>query len=305
MSTPVDVVAALDVGGTRIKGALVAPSLTARVELVRPTPAEPALGLTAALAEVVEDLAAAASGSGEDLRVVGGGVVVPGLVDEVHGTGVLSVNLGWRDLPVTAPLAARLGVPVTLGHDVRAGLLAETRAGAARGARNAIFVPVGTGIAGALLLDGRVVRADGYAGELGHVVVEPDGERCACGARGCLETVSSGAAIRRHHREATGLDAAAEVVAARAAAGDGPAARVWARAVRGLARALAATVSLTGVELVLLGGGVAESGEALLGPLRDDLGTLLTFQRVPRVERAALGDRAGCIGAACLAWDAR
>ena len=109
-------------------------------------------------------------------------MVVPGLVDERRGVGVWSANLGWRDLPVRDAVAARLRVPTVVGHDVRAGLLAETRLGAARGARHALFLPVGTGIAGALLLEGVLISADGWAGELGHMVVDPAGPPCACGA---------------------------------------------------------------------------------------------------------------------------
>ena len=298
----VDVVAAVDVGGTRIKSALVDASLRPLVELSRPTPAGLADRFGPTVEGIVRDLVEA--GRGADVTVRGCGIVVPGLVDEDTGTGLLAVNLGWRDIPIAAPVREALAMPVRLGHDVRAGLLAESRVGAARGIPNVLFLPIGTGIAGALLVDGHVLSASGYAGELGHVVVEPGGARCACGGWGCLETVSSGSAIRRRYREVTGDDVGADVVADRAAGGDPAAAQVWQGAVTGLARAVATTVTMTGAELVLVGGGVAESGERLLGPLRVELASLLTFQRVPRIQRAQLGDRAGCIGAACLAWDA-
>jgi glucokinase len=214
------------------------------------------------------------------------------------------VNLGWRDLPIRDPVASLLGVPTVVGHDVRAGLLAETRLGAARGARHALFLPVGTGIASALLLDGAVVTADGRAGELGHLVIDPAGPACGCGATGCLEVIASAAAIEREYAARTGRIVAAEEVAERASAGDPDATAVWARAVAALAQAIVATVTITGVDLVLIGGGLAESGAALLDPLRADVASRLTFQRPPRLAQAALGNLAGCLGAACLAWDA-
>ena len=123
-------------------------------------------------------------GTHAPVRLVGCGVVVPGLVDERRGVGLWSANLGWRDLPVGEAVTARLQVPTAVGHDVRAGLLAETRLGAARGARHALFLPVGTGIAGALLLEGVLISADGWAGELGHMVVDPAGAAVRMRRRG-------------------------------------------------------------------------------------------------------------------------
>jgi glucokinase len=159
------------------------------------------------------------------------------------------------------------------------------------------------------MVDGRVLHADGYAGELGHVIVEPGGPVCGCGARGCLEAVSSAAAIERAYAArlatagAPGAGVGADRIAALVADGDELATAVWDHAVAALGRAVAMAVSLTGVELVLLGGGLAQSGDLLLDPLRREVAGSLTFQRPPTLVRAALGDRAGCLGAACLAWD--
>ncbi|MEU6076004.1 ROK family protein [Micromonospora sp. NPDC047074] len=304
MADTLEVVAAIDVGGTRVKAALVDRSFGQVARLTCPTPPDIAQRVGAVAADVVSELLDGVPGGGVRPMLVGCGVVVPGLVDERRGVGRLSVNLGWRDLPVAESVGAALGVPTVAGHDVRAGLLAEARLGAARGAPDVVFVPVGTGIAGALMLDGRLVAAGGWAGELGHVVADPRGPRCGCGGRGCLEAISSAAAVEREYASGSGQRVSAEVVAARAADGDPLAGAVWARAVDALARAIATTVSITGVELVLIGGGLAESGDMLLAPLRRAVDDLLTFQRRPRLERAALGDRAGCLGAACLAWEA-
>jgi len=303
-----DVVAAVDVGGTRTKAALVARDGREVVSATVPTPTGCSLPgvLVQHVEQVVRDLLAA---DDQSHHVVACGVVVPGLVDDERGIARWSANLGWRDLPVGAPLSGRLGLPVALGHDVRAGLVAEARLGAARDDRHVLFVPVGTGIAGALMVDGHVLLADGFAGELGHVVVDPRGPECGCGARGCLEAIASAAAVERAYAAsssttpAPGERVGAERVAALVGAGDVAAQAVWDVAVEALARAVTLTVTLTGVDLVLVGGGLAESGETLLRPLRTAVRDRLTFQRMPRVERPLLGDRAGCLGAACLAWD--
>ena len=303
MAEVADVVAAVDVGGTRIKAALVTAAFDTLAAVTTPTPKDITADIGAVVHATVTDLLTTAAQDDGATRLVGCGVVVPGLVDELRGVGLYSVNLGWRDLPIRDSVAPLLGVPTVVGHDVRAGLLAETRLGAARGARQALFLPVGTGIAGALLLDGAVIAADGRAGELGHLVIDPTGPACGCGATGCLEVIASAAAIEREFAARTGGAAAAEEIAVRASAGDPDARAVWARATAALAEAIVATVTITGVDLVLIGGGLAESGAALLDPLRADVASRLTFQRPPRLEQAALGVRAGCLGAACLAWD--
>ena len=304
MSEPRDVVAAIDVGGTRLKAALVARSMEVIAELTAPTPYDIGNSFGAAIAEVVSELVSTAAAGERPTRLAGCGVVVPGLVDEEAGVGRLSVNLGWRDLPIRDAVGGRTGIPTAVGHDVRAGLLAETRLGAARDIRNAVFIAIGTGIAGALMLDGAIVSADGWAGELGHVVVDRDGALCPCGQRGCLETISSAAAVERTYAAEVGTPLSAEEIAFRVAAGEAAATRVWARAITSLASAVVTTVTLTGVELVLLGGGLSQSAETLLSPLRNEIKGRLTWQRAPRIERAALGDRAGTLGAACMAWDA-
>ncbi|MFJ5835112.1 ROK family protein [Streptomyces sp. NPDC093089] len=297
-----DCVIALDVGGTGMKGALLDRDLNALHTVRRATPRR--AGPDAVVAEIAAVLRGLdESAAARELTVRGAGIVVPGIVDEETRTAVHSVNLGWRDLPLAAVLEDASGLPVALGHDVRAGGAAECLLGAARGVRDAWFVPVGTGISAAVFSDGRAVRAGGYAGELGHVVVEPGGEPCACGGRGCLETVASAAAIGAAYGARVGreVDGAAEV-AAMLVRGDADARAVWDRAVEALAAALATAATLLAPEVVVVGGGLAESGGLLLDPLRAALDRRLTFQRRPEVVRAALGDRAGCLGAGLAAW---
>ncbi|MFE3603681.1 ROK family protein [Streptomyces sp. NPDC059142] len=234
------------------------------------------------------------------------GVAVPGIVDAERGIARYAANLGWRDLPLRDLLGARLGgVPVALGHDVRTGGLAEGRLGAGRGADRFLFVPLGTGIAGAIGIDGAIeAGAHGSAGEIGHVVVRPDGPACGCGQRGCLETLASAAAVTRAWRAASGDPEADAADCARAVdSGDPAAVRVWHDAVDALAAGLITALTLLDPRTLIIGGGLAEAGDTLFTPLRRAVADRITFQQLPEIVPAALGDTAGCLGAGLLAWD--
>jgi glucokinase len=299
-----DVVIALDVGGTAMKCALVRPD-----GVVHHTERHPTLAgrgpeaVTANILDVAAGLADRAKTDG--LLPIAVGVVVPGVVDEGAGIAVWSSNVGFRDVPLRDLVSARLGLPAALGHDVRAGGLAEARLGAGSGERHVLFIAIGTGIAAAHVIDGKAFAgAHGAAGEVGHVIVRPGGLPCGCGARGCLESIASASAIGRRYAELSGIaDAAAFDVAARAAAGEPLATAVWRDAVEALADGLLTAQALYDAGIFVLGGGLAEAGEALLAPLRVALAQRVTFHRVPRLVRAALGDTAGCLGAALLALD--
>lgn len=295
-------VIALDVGGTYIKGGVISGDGTLRHTERWYTRAD--RGPDAVLETV---LTRAAELAERCPAVEAAGVVVPGIVDEYEGVCVLAAGLGWRDVPVQDWLAEHLGLPVAFGHDVRAGGLAEARAGAGRGCADFLFVPVGTGIT-ATVVSGGLARAltgrNGATGELGHLVVRPGGERCRCGARGCLETVASASAIARRYSRATGRHGStARDVQGRAEAGDATAAAVWSEAIEALADALTTAITLHGPERVVIGGGLSEAGESCLAPLRAALAERLTSQAMPQVVAARLGDRAGCVGAAYLAQD--
>jgi glucokinase len=294
-----EAVVGIDVGGTRIKSALVTPDGAVLAEIVRPTPEAVGEQLGEVAAQVIVELVAA----GDDADVLAVGVAVPGLVDEAAGIGVWSANLGWRDLDLHGSIAAHVDVPVAIGHDVRSGLLAEHRLGAARDADNVLFVPLGTGLASAILCRGRLVTGGLWTGEIGHIIVVPDGPVCGCGQRGCLEAVSSAGAIGRRWSEATGMVGDAEEVARRADAGEEIARRVWREAIEALAIMVAPVVAAAGTELVLIGGGLVRAGETLLDPLRAALTTRLGGRDDVAVEAAALGDRAGSLGAATIALD--
>ena len=194
---------AVDVGGTDIKSALLSadaaePSaLSVLTRLRRPTPRgadgdATALGIVRTVADLVTELGAQSPTGGIDAV----GVVVPGVVDA--GVGVFSANLGWRNFPFAVALGEAIDLPVVFGHDVASCGLAEHRMGAAAGCRNAVVMPIGTGIAAALIIDGELRTGGGYAGEVGHVDIG-HGEPCGCGARGCLEAIASTGAIARRY----------------------------------------------------------------------------------------------------------
>lgn len=298
------VVVALDVGGTSIKSALVRPDGDAVYAERRPTGADRGPD---AVVETILDLAEGLAGTARQrgLRPLGVGIAVPGVVDEAAGLAAWSSNLGFRDVPLRDLVAARLSLPAALGHDVRAGGVAEARLGAARGTDHVLFMAIGTGIAAAHVTGGRAhPGAHGAASEIGHIAVRPAGPACGCGARGCLETISSAAAVARRYAERAGTSATAADVAARAAAGDPAATSVWREAVEALADGLVTAQALIDARVIVLGGGLSEAGDGLLAPLRRAVRERLTFHREPALVRAALGDRAGCLGAALLAVDA-
>ncbi|MFE9043470.1 ROK family protein [Streptomyces sp. NPDC007818] len=301
-ATPQDSVLALDVGGTGLKGAVMDRTLAPVESLRVSTPrAEGPSAVVDAVTDLLAELRRRAHDRG--LRPRHAGVVVPGIVDETRGRVLWAANLGWRDLPLAAELEQRTGLRVTLGHDVRAGGTAEFLHGAARGVRNALFVALGTGVAAALVCDGVAVTSDGYAGELGHLVVDPQGLPCRCGGVGCLETVASASAVVAGYNVAADRAVPGAVeVAALARRGDPIAQAVWERAVEGLAKALASAATLLAPERIVLGGGLAEAGPLLLDPVRVALADRLTFQRRPVLVRAALGDHAGRAGAGIAAW---
>ncbi|WP_369368618.1 ROK family protein [Streptomyces sp. CG4] len=301
---PAGCVIALDVGGTTMKGAVLDRTLTPLAALHRPTPRHAGPdAVVAAITAALSGLADRATALGRAVRQAA--AAVPGIVDETAGLAVHAANLGWSNLPLAQHLTEALGLPVVLGHDVRAGGLSEYRVGAARGITDFLFVPVGTGIAAAIVCDGRPLRGLGHAGELGHVVVDPKGRPCACGSRGCLETVASAAAIAAAYTERTGHHVhGAAGVAERVTRRDPVAVAVWDEAVQALASALAVVSTVLAPERIVVGGGLAEAGNLLLAPLRTHLEQRLTFQLRPSVVPAELGDRAGCLGAGLLAWQA-
>ena len=296
---PGPAVLAIDVGGTQVKAAVLDDQGRLRGVTRRPTQrsaADPGGVVVAAAAQVLDELRAAG------VKLAGVCMTVPGIVDEEHGIGVRSTNLGWRDYPFRDRLEARIDLPCAVTHDVRAAAEAEARLGAARGFGDAAVVTIGTGVAAALRFGGTAYTGRGYAGELGHVVVDPSGPDCACGRRGCLEAIGSAAAIVRSFRQrgSHAVENAADIVEL-VRLGDPDATEVWARATSALGVGLSLLVAIIAPEVIVLGGGLSEAGSLLIDPVQTELADRCSGLSVPRLVRAELGEDAGTWGAAILA----
>ncbi|MEO3782195.1 ROK family protein [Actinocorallia sp. B10E7] len=292
-------VVALDVGGTRMKAGLVGEGAHVITERLYDTGREdgPA-AVTERLVGVVQQLTEGARERG--LRPSGAGVVIPGIIDEDTGVVRSSANIGWQDFPLRRHLAQHTELPVAIGHDVRAGGLAESVLGAGRGQSDLLFLALGTGIAGAMILEGRPFSGGGYGGEIGHMQLDPGGHPCGCGSRGCLETLASASAVARRYSRRAGEQVSAREVALRVEAGEPLALEIWRDATEALATALLAYMTICAPTRVVIGGGLAQSGETLLAPLRASVEKRTTYHRPVQIVRAALGDRAGLLGAALL-----
>jgi glucokinase len=305
----------IDIGGTKIAAVRISAEGEIRAGTVTPTPANdqsaalPAIEVAAA--EVMDD------------GVVAIGIGMAGLIDVRSGTLLSTPNLVWRDLPLGEGLRAKYGLPVTVNNDATAAAWAESRLGASRGRADSLFVGIGTGIGGGIVSGGRLIRgAYGLAGEIGHTIVEPGGPLCGCGNRGCWEQVASGLAIARAGRRAVtdepgssiarlaGGDpqrATGELVTEAAQGGDEVAVAILATVARRLGEGVASLVNILDPEIVVIGGGVGEAGDVLFGPLREAfLASVEGADVRPEVPivPAQLGNEAGAIGAALLAFDA-
>jgi len=266
----------VDVGGSKIAVLVTDPTANVRGRYTQSTQVGAPERAVAVIGRAID---AALADAGADLGAVAAvGVGVPGRVDPIEGTVTQAVNLGWHDLPLGPRLAKALGVPVGLENDVRAAAIGLRERRVLGDVEDFAYVSVGTGIAAGIVLDGRLRRGPrGMAGEIGHVVIEPDGPACPCGLRGCLETLAAGPAVARRAADAmasgarsslAGIDplAAADVYEA-AVAGDALAIRVADDVARLLARAIHLLVMTYDVEVVAVGGGVARAGDAFLDPL--------------------------------------
>ena len=239
------------------------------------------------------------------------GVGSAGQIDHATGRVIYAnENLpGWTGMEIARRLQAALGRPVRVDNDVNAFALGEATYGAGRGWRVVLAVAVGTGIGGALVLDGALFRgATGVAGEIGHIPMTRGGSRCACGHRGCLETYAAGPRIAASYARAAGCDEGVDLsqVAARARAGDQAARAAFRRAGAYLGRTIAGLINTLNPDAVVVGGGVAEAGTVFWEPLRAalDRHTLGPAGDAATVVPAALGCEAGLVGAALLARSA-
>ena len=308
----------LDLGGTKVLGVALSERGEVVSEIRRPTPrGEEAL--LDALAAVAEELRSTTSGVGEVTAV---GVGAPGLVDR---DGVLRAapNLpGVDQLPLRAGLTARLGLPVRADNDATCAAWGEHQLGAARGRKHVVVATLGTGIGGGIIIGGRLYRGtNGFAGEIGHMVVEPHGPPCPCGQRGCWERYASGGGLGRLAREAAhagqvprvlelaGDDPEAvrgEHVTRAAIEGDAGARAVFGRFAWWLALGLSNLANTFDPEMFVIGGGLVEAGDVLFEPARLALTDLVeAADRRPPISivPAELGEHAGAMGAAALACE--
>lgn len=289
-------VLAIDVGGTDVRAGLFDGSGTLVHGITQPT-ARGSDGTASTLIAQIQQITRQFTQQQPGIAAKAVGLSVPGIVNEGAGVGVFSSNLGWRDAPIKHLAEDALGMPVAFGHDVRSACLAEYELGAAQGAQDAVILTVGTGIAGGIITGGRLAVADGYAGEIGHLTLDPSGPPCPCGARGCVERIASASAIRRRYQERTNREVSgSRQVRELAGSGDRDALAVWNEAVDALALTLAQITAILGPEVVVIGGGLSCAGDALFVPLRSRLKELLSFHRMPRVVPAALRSDAGLLG---------
>ena len=289
----------VDVGGTKVlavelddEGA-VRSTVHRSVRAVRGTPAELEDALTDAVLAV-------AAGRG----LAGVGVSAAALVDTAADRVRFCTHLPWRDDPVRARLAERWGTDVVLENDANCAAVAERDLGAARGQGSFLLVTLGTGIGGAIVVDGHLLRgAGGMAGEFGHMRVVEGGLPCPCGLHGCWEQYSSGNALRRLTAQQRPDLLDGPSVTAAALAGDAAARAAFTQVGRWLGVGLANLVAAFDPGLVVVGGGVSAAGDLLLGPARSALADSLyaaPWRTVPEVRLAATGPEAGAVGAALL-----
>ncbi len=286
----------IDIGGTNVKLGLV----DAQGQLVAfrsvPTPAKEGAAVVAA--EIGRQAQKLLEEQGAE-NCLGVGLGVPGTVERETGMVLYSNNLRWDDVPLAGLLRSYLPMPIEIANDADCAVLGETVAGAGAGCRNVVMLTLGTGVGGGVVLNGELLRGS----EPGHVVIVEDGERCTCGRRGCLECYASATALKREAERAAGRLVEPEETFAAAAAGD-PALRPVAEAyIRRLGAGVVNLINLFRPQMFLLGGGVSQQGEVLLAPLRA-MARQECFggekSPLPEIRIAALGNRAGMIGAASL-----
>lgn len=299
MTVPV-AYAGVDIGGTTTQVALVSPELSIMDRLVLATPAD--RGGTAMVGAVLDGIRRLLSGT--RVRLLGVGVGAAGVVDAATGTVLVASDsfVDWSGFGVTAAIETDLGVPAFLDNDVNAFLRGEVSGGAVAGERHVLGLMLGTGVGGALLLDGTLYAGPhGAAGEIGHVPGFGD-LPCSCGGRGHLETLAAGRSIAARYADRTGRSGTARDVAHAAERGDPDALAVLRTAGAAVARGILITAGVIDVTTVVIGGGVTGAWSLLEPSIRAALAAEPPVSgRTPRVVPAALGADAVTIGAAARA----
>jgi glucokinase len=308
----------IDIGGTKVLAGVVDPAGQVLTRQRRQTDGRSAAAVEDTIVEMVNGLV-------DRYDVAAVGIGAAGFVDASRSVVLFAPHLAWRNEPLREAVMGRIGMPVVVDNDANAAALAESRFGAGVGHRYVLCLTLGTGVGGALVIDNRVFRgANGMAGEVGHIQVVPDGHRCQCGNRGCLEQYASGNALVREARELVvagspvaqtlrglaGPDAAAltgPLVTQAARDGDPLATELLADVGRWLGVGLAGMTAAFDPSCIVVGGGVSEAGDLLLEPAREAFSRQLVgrgYRPEPPLLPAALGADAGFIGAADMARSA-
>ena len=307
----------LDVGGTTFKAGVVTQDGRIVHKDAMPT------GIERPYQEIIADMAALCKKVAEDAgipmsEIKSIGVGVPGLFDNKTGMIPFCTNLGWHDIPFVAEMKKHLDTPVYGDNDATVAGLAESVAGVSAGIRDCVFLTLGTGVGGGIIIDGKPYSgAHGCGSEIGHMMIKMGGEKCTCGNYGCFERYASATAIIREARKAiveypeSSMLAAcggdpekinAKIVIDAARAGDETAKTVFDGYVHALAVGIINIINMLDPEVIVLGGGVSAAGEFLLNAVREAVKPMVFFKTMPyaRIELAQLGNDAGIIGAAML-----
>ena len=307
----------VDLGGSKLLAGAVDQALRVHHRIQRPvTGLDPAALLDVAVAAVTEVREAA------DVEIDAVGFGIPSLIDRRTGIARVAINLPLVDVAFADIMTERLGLPVFVDNDGNAAAIAEHRAGAAQGASEAIVMTIGTGIGGGMILGGAPYRgALGFAGELGHIVIDRDGPPCQgnCPNHGCVETFASGTALAREARrlaaerpesglaraQAQGRELAGPLVTELAHDGDDAAREAIELCGTALGVAIGSLLNIFNPEVVVIGGGVIAAGELLLAPARAEVArrVLAPSRDAARIVAARFGVEAGMVGAAALAFD--
>lgn len=304
----------IDIGGTKIAGALVNTEGVIVREARVPTPIEDPAALVSAVVALINELRV-----GHD--VLGAGVAMAGFIDAAQASVIYGTNFGWKNFPLKSEIEAKLDIPVIIENDANAAGWAEYRYGAGRGFKHMVMLTLGTGVGGAVIVDGRMLRGGfGVAGELGHLRVVPDGIPCGCGQNGCIESYASGTALLREARELaeSGKPEGARLAELQAQVGELTGKEVYQALVEKdpgavallnqlaswLGQAIASLSAILDPEVVVIGGGVSAAGEMLLEPIRAAYRKYAPaggFRPELKLAIAEFVNDAGVVGAADLA----
>ncbi|MDQ0189847.1 ROK family protein [Alicyclobacillus cycloheptanicus] len=300
----VSYVVALDVGGTTIKGAAFTGSrqvaeVRARTYVTKNEPHE----VLNRMLSVIRELTDSVQGLGP---LAGVGIGLPGLVNAREGVVHAAANLALNNINVKRWMEEKLDVPCLVQGDARVGAIAEHRLGAGNQVPCMLYVAIGTGVGSGMILNRQLYEGcHGFAGEIGHIVMDPGGRVCACGKRGCLETLVSAPAIVQAYRQMAGSGKqrhSAEAIADRARQGDAAALEVYEAAARALSMALANCCTLVDPAVIVIGGGLSLAGPVLFDPIRRyfSIYALPEVRESVQILPAAFGDRSGVVGASIL-----